>query len=144
MVSRDKELGRFLIIDLRRLPTKNLNEDIDWIARCFGFLETRDGAQTAARIFKTLLNSTKEGDGLTSDELAEKVGVTRGAIIHHLNKMMNSGLIIIQSGQYKLRGRSLRRTVVEVRLDLIRVLEKIEDIASCIDDELNLPYRETQ
>jgi len=143
MASRDKELGRFLIIDLRRPPTKNLNEDIDWITRCFGFLETRDGAQTAARIFKTLLNLSKGGDGLTSNELAEKVGVTRGAIIHHLNKMKNSGLIIIQSGRYKLRGRSLRRTVVEVRRDLLRVLEKIEEIAGCIDEELNLPYRET-
>ena len=50
MVSRDKELSRFLIIDLRRPPTKKLNEDINWIARCFGFLETRDNAQTAARI----------------------------------------------------------------------------------------------
>jgi predicted transcriptional regulator len=143
MVSRDKELSRFLILDLRRPPTKKLDEDINWIARCFGFLETRDNAQTAARIFKALLNSSKGGNGLTSDGLAEKVGVTRGAIIHHLNKMISSGLIIIQSGQYKLRGRSLRRTVVEVRHDLLRVLEKIEEIAGCIDDELDLPYRET-
>jgi DNA-binding transcriptional ArsR family regulator len=143
MVDRDKELGRFLIIDVRRPPTKKLNEDINWVARSFGFLETRDSAQTAAKIFKTLLNLSREGNGLTSDEIAEKVGVTRGAIIHHLNKMMSSGLIILQSGQYKLRGRSLRRTVKEVRQDLIRVLEKIEEIAGCIDDELNLPYRIT-
>lgn len=140
-VEREEHLARYVITDVR-MPTKqDLDEDVEWIARCFGFLETRDVKKTAARIFSTLIYAASTDEGLTSDALAERVGVTRGAIVHHLNKMMRSGLVIFHSGLYKLREKSVRRTVNEVERDLRRVLDKIEEVASSIDEELSLPYR---
>lgn len=141
MAKREEELARYVIIDVRRPATEDLEEDIEWIARCFGFLETRDVERTASRILMAITQATVGDGGLSSDELAEKVGVTRGAIVHHLNKMMRSGLVIFHGGRYKLRGRSLRRTVEEVERDLRRVIENIVEIASSVDEALSLPYR---
>ncbi|MFQ6075706.1 MAG: ArsR family transcriptional regulator [Candidatus Bathyarchaeia archaeon] len=141
MSEREEERARYVLIDVRRPLRENLEEDIEWFARCFGFLETRDVAKTAAGIFAALLYAAAEDGGLTSDELSEKIGVTRGAIVHHLNKMMGSGLVIFHGGRYKLRERSLRRTVEEIGRDVSRVLENIVEIASDIDEKLNLPYR---
>jgi predicted transcriptional regulator len=142
-VDREEHLARYVLMDVRMPTKKDLNEDIEWTARCFGFLETRDVNRTAARIFSALIYAASEDKGHTSDGLAERVGVTRGAIVHHLNKMMRSGLVIFHGGQYKLREKSLRRTVNEVERDLRRVLEKIEEVASSIDEELSLPHRGT-
>lgn len=144
MVMREEELARYVLIDVRRPLMKNLEEDVEWVARSFGFLETRDTAKTAAKIFAALLYAASDDRGISSDELAEKIDVTRGAIVHHLKKMMRSGLVMFQDGTYKLRERSMRKTVEEIERDLKRVLENLVEIASNIDELLNLPYRETE
>ena len=141
MSNKEKHLARYVITDVRVPTKKDLDTDIEWITRCFGFLETRDVNRTAARIFGALIYAASENGGFTSDELAERGKVTRGAVVHHLNKMMHSGLVIFHGGRYKLREKSLRRTVNEIERDLRRVLEKIEEIASAIDETLSLPYR---
>jgi len=142
-VDREEHLARYVLMDVRMPTKKDLDEDVEWITRCFGFLETRDVNRTAARIFEALIYAASEDEGHTSDVLAERVGVTRGAVVHHLNKMMRSGLVIFHGGQYKLREKSLRGTLNEVERDLRRVLEKIEVVASSIDESLSLPHRGT-
>jgi biotin operon repressor len=142
-MEREEHLAKYVLIDVRMPTTKDLDEDVEWIARCFGFLETRDVNRTAARIFSALIYAASEDKGFTSDGLAERVGVTRGAVVHHINKMMRSGLVIFHGGQYKLREKSLRGTLNEVERDLRRVLEKIEVVASSIDESLSLPHRGT-
>ena len=105
-----------------------------------GFLESRDKEKTAAKVFKALLESMKQKKGLPSDELAEKTGLTRGTMVHHLNKMIQSGLAVHREGRYELRGMSLQRTVQEIKRDIERVFEDIEHIAKSIDENLNLKY----
>ncbi|MEM2875928.1 MAG: helix-turn-helix domain-containing protein [Candidatus Bathyarchaeia archaeon] len=141
MVSNGEPLAEYTILDFRIPPTADLDKDVEWFCKCFGFLESRDKEKTAARIFKTLLEAMKQGKGLSSDELAEKIGLTRGTMVYHLNKLIQSGLAVHREGRYELRGMSLRRTVQEVRRDINRVLENIEQVAQSIDEALGLTYR---
>jgi DNA-binding MarR family transcriptional regulator len=136
-----KALGEYRIIDVKMPDTTSLGSDVEWICRCFGFFESRDKARTAARIFKALLGVAKEGKGLSSDEMAEEIGLTRGAMVHHLNKLIRSGMVIRREGRYELRGRSLRRTVREIKRDVDRIFENAEEVAESIDKNLNLTYR---
>ena len=130
-----------MIIDVKMPSTTDLGSDVEWFCKCFGFLESRDKEKTAGKIFKALLEVTKEGKGLSSDELAEKVGLTRGTMVHHLNKLTQSGLVIRREGRYELRGRSLQRTVREIKRDIDRIFENVEQVAEGVDKNLDLTYR---
>jgi len=134
-------LAEYVLLDMKMPSTTDFERDVEWICKCFGFLESRDKDKTAAKIFRTLLDVAKEGKGLSSDELAEKIGLTRGTMVHHLNKLAQSGIVIRRGGQYELRGKSLQRTVKEIKRDIDRIFENIEQVATSIDKNLKLPYR---
>lgn len=135
---REEALADYRILAVRLPPTANYEIDIEWICRSLGFLEARDKKKTAYKIFKALLEATREGRGLSSDELAEKVGLTRGTMVHHLNKMIKGGLVIYHEGQYKLRERSLKSTLEEIERDINRVFENIYKVAQAVDETLGL------
>jgi len=134
-------LAEYLILDVKMPAAKDLDSDMEWICKSFGFLESRDKEKTAAKIFKALLEVAKEGNGLSSDKLSEKVGLTRGTMVHHLNKFTQSGLVIRREGHYELRGRSLQRTIREIKRDFDRIFENMEQVAESIDKNLDLTYR---
>ena len=141
MALETEALAEYVVKDLRMPSKEDYEADVEWICNCFGFLESRDKEKTAAKIFKALLESMKQRKGLSSDELAEKTGLTRGTMVHHLNKMIQNGLAVHREGRYEIRSMSLQRTVQEVKRDIERVFANIEHIAKSIDENLNLTYR---
>ena len=123
-------------------PPGSLKEDIDFICRSFGYFSQRDKNCTAGRIFRLIVKETAgENDGLTSDEIAEKLDLTRGAIVYHLNSFIESGLIIRRRNTYKLRSSSLQKSIEEVKSDIERILNEMMKIADEIDMQLGNYYR---
>jgi DNA-binding MarR family transcriptional regulator len=115
---------------------------MEWICRSFAFMEARDKKRTAYNIFRTIVETARASEGLSSDQLAEKLALSRGTMIHHLNKMIKSGLVIRHESQYKLRGRSLKSTIEEVRRDINRIFDDLRNVAMTIDDCLGLISRQ--
>ncbi|MCX8170712.1 MAG: helix-turn-helix domain-containing protein [Candidatus Bathyarchaeota archaeon] len=131
-------LAGYKILAIRPLPKVDPEKDLEWLCKSLGFLEPRDKRKTAFRILKLLLEAACENRGLTSDELAAKLSSTRGTMVHHLNKMIRSGLVIYHEGKYKLRGRSLKTTIEEMQRDINRVFEDLCRIAESVDKSFNL------
>jgi predicted transcriptional regulator len=130
--------------EIKRLrpPTRDeLLEDVEWLCKSLGFLSERDKDKTAIKIFEKLLERAHNQMGVTSDELAELVGITRGAVVHHLNKMIRCGLVLRRSRYYELRTDSLQMTLDEIESDIHRIMENIRKIAKSIDERLGLKYR---
>ncbi|MFH1592430.1 MAG: ArsR family transcriptional regulator [Candidatus Woesearchaeota archaeon] len=136
-----QERRRYIIKTLKEPRKKGLEVDMEWVCRSLGFAGTRDKEKTAVRIFKLLLQAAKKGEGLTSDEIAEKIKPTRGAVVHHLNKFMRAGLIVKVSNDYELRMNCLKKTIEEIKLDAERAIMNIGRIAESIDKELGLEER---
>ncbi|MBS7607093.1 helix-turn-helix transcriptional regulator [Candidatus Bathyarchaeota archaeon] len=141
MSVNEDALAEYRILAMRLLSKVDPEKDLEWICRSLGFLEPRDKRKTAFRIFKALLEALKDDRGLTSDELAAKLSLTRGTMVHHLNKMIRSGLVIYHEGTYKLRGRSLKSTIEEAHRDINRIFENLYKVAESIDKSLNLSSR---
>lgn len=141
MSSHEEALAEYVLLSVRKPSTAEYIPDLEWFCRTFGFLESRDKQKTAHLIFKALLESAAQNNGLTSDELAEKLNLTRGTMIHHLNKMMKSGLVIFHGGKFKLREKSLKGTVEEIHRDINRLFENIIDVSENIDHTLGLVSR---
>ncbi|RLF64309.1 MAG: hypothetical protein DRN33_02445 [Thermoplasmata archaeon] len=121
----------------------NLIDDIDFICKSFGYFSQRDKKDTAGRIFRLLVKEAtgRKKRGLTSDEIAEQLKLTRGAIVHHLNNFISAGLVIRERNTYRLRSQSLQKSIEEVKEDVERIFREILKIAREIDNQLGNYYR---
>jgi predicted transcriptional regulator len=124
---------RIRIIRAKKPTEKTVDAELEWLCSSLGFCEDIDRDRTASAIFRKLLESTYEGRPLRSDDLAEGVGKSRGAVVNHLNKLINSGLVVRYGTRYELREQSLRNTLLEMRRDMERMFQDMDEIAEEID-----------
>ncbi len=75
---------------------------------------------------------------LTSDELADRLDLSRGTIVHHLNKLLESGIVVSSRNMYGLRVRNLEILIDELKKDVKRAMDDLKEIARQIDEELKL------
>jgi DNA-binding MarR family transcriptional regulator len=132
-------------IRLRRLdipPAGDISGDIEFICRSFGYFSQRDKQGTAGKIFQLLVeDASNDSDGLTSDEIAERLQLTRGAIVYHLNDFIDAGLVVREKNLYRLRSSSLQRSIEEIMRDAQRIFEDMMKIAHDIDEQFGNFYR---
>ena len=133
---------QIIIRKVRSPAPGNLNEDIDYLCKSLGYFTQRDKKDTAGEIFRLLVKEACEPDRyLTSDEIAEKINMSRGAVIHHLNHFISSGIVTKEHNTYRLRSQSLQKSMEEIRSDIERIMDQMIKIATEIDDKLGHYYR---
>jgi len=133
---------QIIIKKIRSPAPGSLDEDIDYLCKSLGYFTQRDKQDTAGKIFRLLVRETcKTGQYLTSDEIAEKLSLTRGAIIHHLNSFISAGIVLKENNRYRLRSGSLQKSIEEIREDIDRIMQQMIKIAMEIDEKLGHYYR---
>jgi predicted transcriptional regulator len=120
------------ILKLER-PKNEINEEIQWFCQSFGLFGERDKEKSCYRIFIELL---KHKNGISSDEIAEHTHITRGTVIHHINKLTDSGLVVSQKNKYRLRARNIHHLIKEIEEDIDETFKEMEKIAKKIDQHL--------
>ena len=136
-------MARAVLVKKIRSPAPgNINEDIDFICRSLGYFTQRDKQDSAGKIFRLLVKEACGSDeGLKSEDIAQELILSRGAIIHHLNKFISSGLVVKERNSYRLRSGSLQKSLEEIKIDIDRIFLQMLKIASEIDDKLGHYYR---
>ncbi|MBU0756644.1 MAG: helix-turn-helix domain-containing protein [Nanoarchaeota archaeon] len=129
---------RITIIRTRKPKETDLNGELLWFCDSLGLFGTRDKDKSCFRLFVTLLKSLKKGEDLSSDEIAEKVHLSRGTVIHHMHKLMGSGLVDMHGNRYSLKHDSLSEIIDEMERDITRTMEKLKKSADEIDKKLEL------
>ena len=129
---------RITIINIRKPAEHNVNQELQWFGSSLGLFNLRDKDKSTFRIFIELLKSAKAKQTLTSDELAAKLSLSRGTIIHHINKLMESGIVVHEGNRYTLRVENLRTLIEEVEKDIKRACEDLKEVAKEIDARLGL------
>lgn len=129
---------RITIINIRKPAEHNVNQELQWFGSSLGLFNLRDRDKSTFRVFIELLKSSKAKQTLTSDELALRLALTRGTIIHHINKLMESGLVIHEGNKYILRVENLQSLIEEVEKDIKRACDDLKEVAKEIDGRLGL------
>jgi predicted transcriptional regulator len=124
---------RITIIRMRPPNRQNINDGLQWFGSSLGLFNLRDKDKSCFRLFIELLRAAKNNYSMTSDELAERLKLSRGTIIHHLNKLIDSGLVVTERNRYILRTDSLSGLIKELEKDTSRLLEDIKHTASVLD-----------
>ena len=129
---------RITIVNIRKPAEHNVNQELQWFGSSLGLFNLRDKDKSTFRVFIELLKSTKSKQTLTSDELASRLALSRGTIIHHINKLMESGLVIHEGNKYILRVDNLKSLIDEMEKDIKRACEDLKEVAKEIDNRLGL------
>jgi len=128
---------RITIVSINRPSQKNINQELQWLGSSLGLFNLRDRDKSCFRVFLELLKSAKAGSLLSSDDISAKLSLTRGTVIHHINRLIESGLVVHEGNTYTLRVSNLRMLIDELEKDARRTWEDLKDIAREIDEQLD-------
>jgi|GEM_PF-302633 len=114
----------------------DFEHQLAWICSSLGFFEPIDKEKNAAAVFKELVLATEKGTALSSTTLAQRIGMSRGAVINHLNNLLRSGLVEKSGRFYSARSRSMKRTIEEIEEDVDRIFSQLKRAAEEIDSQI--------
>ena len=129
---------RITIMNIRKPIQKNINQELQWLGSSLGLFNLRDKDKSCFRVFIELVKNAKLGKPLSSDDIAYSLGLSRGTAVHHLNKLLDSGIVVEAERGYILRVSNLRDLIGEVEKDLERTLDELRRMAEEIDKSLGL------
>lgn len=129
---------KITILKLSKPAKKDINHELQWLGHSLGLFNIRDKDKSCFRIFIELLKAAKQRQSLSSDDIAARLELTRGTIIHHINNLMNSGLVIQEKRRYTLRVEKLTSLIEELHRDLENACRNIKEVARDIDEWLGL------
>lgn len=130
------EQRRITIIKIRRPVRSNINEQLQWFGTSLGLFSLRDKDRSCFRIFIELLKQAKKEEPISSDQLAVRLNLSRGTVVHHLHKLMDSGIVVYEKKGYILRVHNLSRLIDELEKDMERTFSTLREIAEDIDKRI--------
>ena len=113
------------------------NQQIQLFGGSLGLFNLRDKDKSCFRIFIVLLKNIKK-DGLSSDELALKTKLTRGTVVHHLNKLMDSGIVINHRNKYIINVDNIHGLIEIIKKNVNKTLDDLDVVAKELDKRLGL------
>jgi biotin operon repressor len=129
---------KITIVKIQRPTSKNVNDELQFLGNSLGLFNLRDKDKSCFRVFIELLKAAKRKQPISSDELAYRLGLTRGTVVHHINKLHEAGIVIHEGTRYFLRVDKLQALISEIKRDVMRTCDDLQDIAKMIDDELGM------
>ena len=117
---------RITIIRIKKPDQDNINEELQFLGESLGLFNERDKDKSCFRIFIILINSLRKGIKVTSDEIADKTNLTRGTVIHHLNRLMESGIVVSQKNYYMLAVDNMEELVDLVKNNLVKTFDNLK------------------
>ncbi len=73
---------------------------------------------------------------MSSDLIADRLDLTRGTVVHHLKKLMESGIVVREKEGYLLREANLSSVIKDIKRDFDAVISEMEDVAKEIDEKI--------
>ena len=133
-------ITRFQRITIEKLKPveENLNKELQFLSESLGLFSERDKERSCFRIFIELLKATKKKEGLSSDELAYKLNLSRGTVVYHLTRLIGAGLVVVNDNKYSLRDKNLESTLKKMKQDFVSAYEEIENAGREKDKKLGL------
>ncbi|HLC90619.1 MAG TPA: winged helix-turn-helix transcriptional regulator [Candidatus Nanoarchaeia archaeon] len=127
---------KVMIVRVRRNPHNDLNQELQWVANSLGLFNLRDKDSSCFRVFITLVKKAKRNEPISSDQIAEKLNLSRGTVVHHLTRLMDSGIVVREQQGYLLRENDLQKVVQDIKRDMEEALSELLEVAKEIDEKL--------
>jgi predicted transcriptional regulator len=137
-ISPRRGVFKVVIRKVERPYHDDFEHQLAWICSSLGFFEPIDKEKNAAAVFKEIVSATEKSEALSSTAIAQRIGMSRGSTINHLNRLLKSGLIEKNGKFYSSRSSSLERTIEEIEEDVSRIFGQLKKSATEIDKQFGL------
>jgi len=127
---------KIILVKIRRGATEDVNRELQWLGNSLGLFNLRDRDSSCFRVFITLVRKANDNKAMTSDEIAERLHLTRGTVVHHLTKLMDSGIVVREREGYLLRERDLSTVIKDIQRDMEAMFSELNEVAKEIDERL--------
>lgn len=127
---------KITVIKVRKPAANDVNRELQWLGNSLGLFSVRDRDSSCFRVFITLVRTARRNKPISSDEIAERLSLTRGTVVHHVTKLMDSGLVIRERGGYLLRENRLQSVIKDIQRDTESVFSELKEVAKEIDEKL--------
>jgi predicted transcriptional regulator len=124
------------VVRIRKEVSGNVNEELQWLGNSLGLFNLRDKDSSCFRVFITLVKRAKRNTPVTSDDVADRLKLSRGTVVHHLNKLRESGIVVKERNGYLLREANLQDMIKDLQRDMEGVFSQLKDVAKEIDGKL--------
>jgi predicted transcriptional regulator len=131
-------IRRITVVNIRRPQQSSINDELQWFGTSLGLFGDRDRDKSCFRIFIELVKALKLTGGLTSDQLAERLNLTRATVVHHLNTLMERGIVRHTGKYYVMREENLSLLVEDLQRDMERYFAEMKKAAEELDRLLQL------
>lgn len=132
----EKYFRKITIIRSKAPEQDNINIELQWIGSSLDLFNQRDKDKSCFRIFIELLKNAKDEKNISSDELAYKLNLSRGTIVHHIHTLMAKGIVITKDNKYTLRVKNLSKLIEEVQKEFMQSTSTLMEIAEKVDKKL--------
>ena len=105
-----------------------------WFCDTLGLSSGRDIDSLATQLITTLLHQYQNGEGLSTERLAQLLNIAPARVNHHVRNLARTGIIYREKKLVHMRGLSLKESVRELRKDANRIFDELEEIAESIDE----------
>ncbi|MBU2640062.1 MAG: hypothetical protein KKG75_05170 [Nanoarchaeota archaeon] len=120
---------KIVIIRKEQEPEEDINSKLQWLSDSLGMFNDRDKESSCFRVFLELY---KEKKGLRSDDIALNSRLSRGTVVFHLNKLMDSGLIVNEDRKYKLK--KLNSLIKQLKIETLERFRKLEELSKELEN----------
>lgn len=127
---------RITLLRIRRTQSSDVNHDLQWIGNSLGLFGLRDKDSSCFRIFITLVKRSHKSEPLSSDDIAHATDLSRATALHHLEKLVEAGLVLKEKDGYIMRESTLARVVKQMQHDVNQIFSEIEEVAKEIDNKM--------
>ncbi len=131
-------IQKITVVRTKKPEFHSVNDELQWFAGSLGLFNLRDKDRTCFRIFIELIKESRNTNLISSDELAARLHLTRGTVVHHLNKLLETGIIINNRNRYELRVQSLQALVDIIEEDFKKTCNELRNVAKNLDSHLHL------
>ena len=118
-------ITKITILRERAVPKSNINDLLLSFGESLGLFSSRDKDKSCYRIFIILIKALKSNIELSSDDIADQTGLSRGTIIYHLNRLMAAGIVTNYRNKYFINQDTLHKLVEEMRTIATAIGKKI-------------------
>jgi DNA-binding transcriptional ArsR family regulator len=115
-----------------------ISDQLQWFGETLGFFTPRDKDKSYFRVFIEIIRATKERVPISSEELANRLRLSRPTVVHHLKRLLEAGIIREHKRRYSLRTQNLQHLIDELERDTKRIFEDLKDSARKLDSLLGL------
>lgn len=136
---------RIVIKTVERVSNRTPPEFVKWLCEALGLTEGDSESKVIdQKILEKLIIASRLGTSITSSELGKKEGIARSTVIYHLNRLINTGLVVKQGRKYYLRAIDVASTIKEIEYDTDKEFSRMHDAAKEFDRMLVEQMNEMQ